>query len=345
MCIRDSNRGKVEINGSALSNDITTTVAPGVQVSIQAVPNSGFYFTGWSDLQNILPNTTDNPIISYPVYQNSTVYASFDPLPPGVSPSPQVSPAVYPLNITTDGTPGASAFIRIGRIDYSSGSFPPGTYNLYATPVPAGYVFSSWTGATVGNQYNSTTTIQITNAPVNVQANFAPIPSPTPSPSLPGYTITANSSPTIGGSVNINGGSLGSSESATVSPGVQATIQAYPANSSLQFNGWIDPSGVLPNLTDNPIITNPLYQSATVTATFGSIPPGVSPTPAPSTQPTYLVTVNTDGTPGASAYIKIGNILYSSVYLANGTYNLLTTQSPTGYTFSCLLYTSPSPRD
>jgi len=337
--------GNVSVNGSSLTHHAHTTVAPGVAVTIQAYPgNSSLQFNGWIDPQGVLPNLTDNPITSYNITQNATIYATFGSIPPGVSPTPAASPLpTYQVVVNTDGTPGASAFLRIGSLDYASAYLSNGTYNLYAT-APAGYVFSNWSGATVGNAANPNTTITVSNAPLTVQANFALIPSPTPTPtmsptptpstSIPGYSVTVNSSPTDGGKVNINGGTLGTTESTTVAPGVSVTIQAYPKDGTVQFNGWIDPYGLLSDTSANPATTSGVNQNVTFTATFGAVPPGVSPTPAPSPAATYNVVVNTDGTPGASAYIRIGALDYTNTYLANGTYNLYASPSPTGYVFS-----------
>ena len=287
--------GKVNINGGTLSNHAHTTVAPNVQVLLQAYPGSGLQFNGWIDPNNLLPNLTDNPILSYNINQNASFTADFGALPPGVSPSPASSPAAtYNVIVNTDGTPGASAYIRIGSIDYVNTYLANGTYNLFADTNIPGYVFSSWTGATVGNAANPNTTITVSNAPLTVQANYVAVPSLTPTPTA---TYGASNTPSVTPSTSYGASaSVTPTRSTTPTPTVTQTQQASLTPTPSQ--------SVTPSITSTP------------SQTPANTP---SPTPTPSSLGPLVVTVDYSSVSGNITNNSCANAITTPVTVTSVT--------------------------
>ena len=132
-------------NGTVTFNPPGPTYLAGTVVTVTAVPDSNYAFTGWgSDLSG-----TTNPT-TVTMAGNTSVTANF-------------APTTYTL--TTSATNGSILSNPPGGI------YPPGA-PVMLTPTPApGYKFSSWSGDLSGNENPATLTM---SGNKSVTANFGP---------------------------------------------------------------------------------------------------------------------------------------------------------------------------
>ncbi len=135
------------VNGSVTKTPNQTSYASGAVVTLQAVPNTGYTFSGWS---GDLSGTTNPTTIT--MNGNKTVTASFT----AVAGTTTYSLTVNAVNGSVTKTPNQT-------------SYSPGTVvTLQAVP-SAGYSFSSWSGDVTGTANPTTITM---NGNKSVTASF-----------------------------------------------------------------------------------------------------------------------------------------------------------------------------
>jgi len=123
----------------------------GSQVTLTAVPDSGYYFTGWTS-----PGITDlnATTTTLTISADQTIQASFAPIPAGH------------FHLQLSSSPNNSAARLLGAWVYLNGQ----TAQISATPI-AGFTFQNWTGGTVADENASSTSVTITQD-LNLTANF-----------------------------------------------------------------------------------------------------------------------------------------------------------------------------
>ena len=115
----------------------------GQSLTYTAVPNSGYYFSGWSDYNNDNPRT----II---IYSDITLSAGF---------------AQNPLVTVTSGNNGSVSGSNNGR-------YAPGSYLSYTATPDAGYFFSQWSDGSSSNPRY----VNVYRSDITLEAQFAQNP-------------------------------------------------------------------------------------------------------------------------------------------------------------------------
>ncbi|MGB4206057.1 MAG: InlB B-repeat-containing protein, partial [Bacteroidales bacterium] len=143
-------------------------------VNINAVPNAGYSFVNWTNLNGNIISTDPSATILMPS-NNLTLIANFQP---------------NTYNLTLIANPSAGGTVT-GAGNYSYGSI----INIIAVP-NAGYTFVNWTNLQ-GNVISTDPTATISMPPNNLTliANFEPV----------AYTLTLIANPTEGGTVSGGG--------------------------------------------------------------------------------------------------------------------------------------------
>ncbi len=187
--------------GSVSLNPSGGVYVAGTQVTLTAIPNSGYVFDNWiGDLTG-----TQNPA-TIVMDSNKTIVAVFS----------QQQQQQYTL--TTSVSPSGAGSVLL---DPAGGVYTAGTQVTLTAVANSGYVFSNWSGDLTGTQ-NPATIVMDSNK--SVTANFT-------QQQTQQYTLTTSVSPSGAGSVLLNppGGTYAAG---TV---VQITAQA---NSGYQFVNW-----------------------------------------------------------------------------------------------------------
>jgi outer membrane protein assembly factor BamB len=137
--------------GSATNEPAGTSHNFGSQVTITAIPDAGYYFTGWtgSGITDLNASTTTATISG-----DQSIQASFAQIPAGS----------FLLQLTSN--PGNSAASLSGSGAYNDNQ----VVQISAVPA-AGYTFQNWTGGTVADENSSSTSVAITQD-LNLTANF-----------------------------------------------------------------------------------------------------------------------------------------------------------------------------
>ena len=152
--------GTVKVNDVPIPGKAILTYAGGTAVSLNATPNRGYQFVGWTgDVSTIGAVHASETIIV--VNGNYSVMANFE-LPP---------PVEYSLNIIGPAY-GSVTVPGEGRFMYEEGT----VVNLVAEP-DNGYVFARWTGdiGTVADIGDASTTITM-NSDYYICAHFREAP-------------------------------------------------------------------------------------------------------------------------------------------------------------------------
>ncbi|NTW24928.1 MAG: M6 family metalloprotease domain-containing protein, partial [Lentimicrobium sp.] len=172
----------------------------GAQANLNAIPNTGYNFTNWTESGNVV--STD-AAYSFTVNGNRTLVANF---------------TIQQFNIATSSNPVA------GGSTSGSGNYNYGAQaSLNAIP-NTGYNFANWTES--GNVVSSNALYSFTViGNRTLVANFTPIQ----------YTITVSANPATGGSVSGGG---------VYDFGSQATLTAI-ANSGWNFINWTENGNVV----------------------------------------------------------------------------------------------------
>lgn len=208
-CAVIANPSKVTVQsnegGAVAANMGATAFAPASgyygtdeAVTLTANPDSGYHFVNWTSSTGALSST--NPTITYTVEAGDpTITATF-------------ARDGFPVTATACPTGAGSS---TGADYYNAGS----PVSLAATPNP-GYNFVNWTtggcGGTVVST-NATYDFTMPAGPVDLYANFVPVP----------YNLTVGA---------CSGGTV-SGSSGPVFTGTQVTVVATP-NAGYWFNGW-----------------------------------------------------------------------------------------------------------
>lgn len=189
--------------------------AQGSNVTVSAVPNTGYSFTNWTD-SGTVNVISKSPNYQYTMSGNRTLAANFKLIPPGN----------FAINISSKPVTGGTT---TGAGSYVVGSKVTTT----ATP-NAGYSFANWTEN--GTIKSLVPFYQITSltANRNLVANFSTV-------ALSQLSLTLSSNPSLGGST-IGGG--------TYVVGTSVTVVATP-KTGYTFVNWIDISTDLVQSTSN----------------------------------------------------------------------------------------------
>ncbi|MCL5282125.1 MAG: InlB B-repeat-containing protein [Planctomycetes bacterium] len=214
-------------NGIVTKTPNQTSYTSGQTVTLQAVPNTGYTFSGWSgDLTG-----TTNPA-TLVMNSNKSVTANFTAVP-----------ITYTLTISAvNGTVAKTP----NQTSYTSGQ----TVTLQATP-NIGYTFGGWSGDLTGTTNPATL---VMNANKSVTANFAAVSTATT------YILAISA---------VNGTVAKTPDQTSYTLGQTVTLQATP-KAGYTFSGW---SGDLTGTT-NPA-TLVMNANKSVTAAFVVAQPGV----------------------------------------------------------------------
>ena len=188
--------------GSISSSPMGSSLPFGTVVTLNAIPDTGFYFAGWQGNGISDYNSTSTTVT---ISENHSIIANFQLIPIGE----------FILNVNANPTFAAASL--------SGASVFPGNsiVQISATPNP-GYRFENWTGAFVLDENSSITNLTIL-ADTNITANF----------SLYKHTISVSSS--IGGTVNQSTSTLdyGSILSLTATPDTGYSFHKWESNVSI----------------------------------------------------------------------------------------------------------------
>ncbi|MCX7956892.1 MAG: InlB B-repeat-containing protein [Endomicrobia bacterium] len=195
VSIDPSGAGTVNLNPSG------GVYTAGTQVTLTAVPNSGYQFDGWS---GNLTGTTNPATIT--MNSNKVVTANFS----------QQQQQTYTLTVSINPTGGGSVVLNP-----AGGTYVAGTQVTLTATASSGYVFSGWSGDLTGTTNPATITM---NSNKVVTASFSEQQQTT-------YTLTTNVSPTGAGSVTLN-------PSGGVYTAGTTVVLTATANSGYQFLNW-----------------------------------------------------------------------------------------------------------
>ena len=220
--VNPSGGGTVSISPNKVSYN------PGETVTLTAVPNSGYTFTGWSGSVT----GTQNPV-TIVMDSNKTVTANFQ----------QIQAGNYTLTVTVSPQGGGTVTVNPNKTSYSQGE----QVTLTATAA-SGYTFVGWSGSITGTQNPVTITMDSNKT---VTANFMLQGSSTQT-----FTLTILINPQGGGTVTKNPNKTSYNAGETV-------ILTATAAAGYTFVGWSgDAVG-----TQNPT-TIVMNSNKTVTANF-----------------------------------------------------------------------------
>ncbi len=210
----------------------------------------------------------------------------------------------YTLTLQTDGTAGATTS-PAGDVTVDHGEA-----TIIEATAPTGYNFAGWTVTTgtanIQDPALPATTVTLINGNATVQANF----------SIKTYTLTLQTDGTAGAATSPAGG-------VTVDHGAATNIEVTNVPAGYNFTGWTVTSG-----TAN--IQDPALLATTVTLTDGN-----ATVQANFSIKTYTLTLQTDGTAGATTSPAGG------VTVDHGAAtNIEVTNVPAGYNFTGWTVTS-----
>ncbi len=201
--------GQVAVDGVAQSLPWSGTFAAGATVQLEAIPDAGYQFAGWSGSASGLTNPT-----SVVVDSDKAVAASFAAIP---------TVTYYSLNLS-----GSYGQVKVDGVTQSlpwSGSFAAGTMvQLEAVPA-AGYQFSNWAGSVSGTGNPVSVVVDTDKA---ITASFTAIPTVTY------YSLNLSGSH---GHVAVNAVSQSLPWSGTFPAGSTVQLQAAP-DTGYQFGSW-----------------------------------------------------------------------------------------------------------
>ncbi|NVN92409.1 MAG: PIG-L family deacetylase [Desulfuromonadales bacterium] len=255
------------VGGSVTVNPSQSSYYSGTQVTLAAMPNTGYTFSGWSGDAT----GATNPL-TITITGNTAVNANFTAIPGTLTVTPS-------SGLTSSGAPGgpfsptsttytlqnagnatinwsASATQSWVTLSSTSSSLAPG-----ASATVTVSINSSANTLTAGSYSDTVTFTNVTNGNGNATRGVSLVITPQ-------YTLTTTSSPSAGGYVTVN------PSQSTYSSGQQVTLTAAP-NTGYTFSGW---SGGATGTT-NPLIVT-ITGNAAVTANFTALPGTLTVTPA-----------------------------------------------------------------
>ena len=206
-------------NGTATKTPNTLTHLSGTNVGIEATPDLGWNFTGWSG--NLTGTTNPATVV---MDGNKLITANF-------------TLNSYELTVGTDGTSGA-AVSPSGAVSVGHGQ----AQVITVTSIPAGYQFNEWTvtsgtGASIFNKDMVTTTVTLTDGAATVEASFE----------LKQYTLTVITDGTDGSAVS-------PATPVTVTHGQPETISVVTMPEGYRLTSWSIVSGFA-NIANNTLET------------------------------------------------------------------------------------------
>ncbi|MCK5148937.1 InlB B-repeat-containing protein, partial [bacterium] len=206
-------------NGTATKTPNTLTHLSGTNVGIEATPDLGWNFTGWSG--NLTGTTNPATVV---MDGNKLITANF-------------TLNSYELTVGTDGTSGA-AVSPSGAVSVGHGQ----AQVITVTSIPAGYQFNEWTvtsgtGASIFNKDMVTTTVTLTDGAATVEASFE----------LKQYTLTVITDGTDGSAVS-------PATPVAVTHGQPETISVVTMPEGYRLTSWSIVSGFA-NIANNTLET------------------------------------------------------------------------------------------
>jgi uncharacterized repeat protein (TIGR02543 family) len=237
LTVTPSANGTVAGMGITCGNDCAELISHGTDVTLTAMPATGYTFTGWSSTTGVSCPGTGTCTVS--MIQAQTVTANYSLKSYALTVTPPSNGAVTGPNITC-GTDCTETFTH-------------GT-NVTLTAVPAtGYAFKGWSSTTgVSCPGTGTCIVPMTQAQT-VSATFE----------IKSYVLTVT--PPSNGSVAGMGITCGTDCSESFTHGTNVTLTAMPAT-GYSFKSWSSTTGV--SCPGTGTCTVPMTQAQTVTATF-----------------------------------------------------------------------------
>ncbi len=213
------------------------------EVIMVATPDEGYRFVNWTgDVQAVVDVNAASTMITS-VYDNYSIRANFEPLPPAE------------LSLTVSSTAGGSVTVPgEGVFNYEEGT----AVSLVATP-DSGYYFTGWTGdvGTIAAVALPSTSIVMEDS-YSITANFEQLPDGQ-------FALTVSS--TAGGSVTVPGEGV-----FLYDAGTEVSLAASP-DSDYYFTGWTGNVGTVDN-TKSPLTTIVMENSYSIRANFMRTPAG-----------------------------------------------------------------------
>ena len=254
----DGSGGYVEIHGGTLVRAGTKRFGQGERVTIEARPNSGWRFVGWSGHAS---GTSASTRVT--MSRDKTVTARFERIPT----------ATYTLTAIADPSDGSGGYVEIhGGTLVRAGTkrFNQGEQATVEARPRTGWRFAGWSGALGGSSARQSLRM---NGNQKVTARFERNPAAT-------YTLTAIADPSdgSGGYVEIVGGTSVRAGTKRFNQGEHATVEARPTT-GWRFAGW---SGHASGTSASTRVT--MTGDRTVVATFRR-----------ESSPQYRLTVSTTG--------------------------------------------------
>lgn len=272
--------GSAFLLNHVLRSSGTLSALPGGSYSINAVPDPGSYFNGYSARGGVSLDAALTPWSSFVLTANGTITVTFGGTAPAAVNVTTVDAGShgfvtvvggfeYPLESFYTGVPGTGLAIRFADapLNVANGAtvhLLPGMYSFQAQPNP-GFRFFGWSargGAYVFTPESNYTWVNVTGASATITANYASTPALT--------TVWLASDPAQGGEVNFDGVTYVSGTVLTVPVG-SYPIAAVP-NASYRFATW--GFGITATITDFASATTALLQhgNSYVTAVYTSQP-------------------------------------------------------------------------
>ena len=246
-------------NGTTIPTSGIYVYNQGTNISIQAVPDSGWTFTGWSgDI-----TSTDNPL-AVTMNIGRAITAQFTEL------------IVYhTVNFSVVGGNG-NLTATVNEVGITTGDTVSGGNNIVFTAIPdMGYRVKEWThnSAVVENNTTNTYTLENISSDATVTVEFEPIPT---------ITYTVNFS-VVGsnGSLSATVDSLNISSGSEVEPSKDVVFIAYP-NTGYRVKEWKNNDVVVAGNTTNTYTVENLSNDINVTVEF-------------ELSPEYTLTINIVG--------------------------------------------------
>jgi len=191
------------------------TFVSGTSVTVNAVPNTGFTFTNWTEGVNVVSSSS---VYVFTIAGSRTLTANYTPIP-------------YTISVSSNPL--------LGGVTTGGGIFNSGSSVMVTATPNVGYTFANWTEG--GNIVSTIAVYPFTiTGNRTLVANYANIP----------YTVTLVSNPLLGGT-NKGGGTYnsGSSVTVTATPNVGFTFRNWTDGANIVSSNAIYPFTITGNRT------------------------------------------------------------------------------------------------
>ncbi|MCA1828590.1 MAG: hypothetical protein LC689_16830 [Myxococcales bacterium] len=216
--LQTAGNGTVRGAGADCRGSCHVVYNPGAAVHLEAVPDSGYAFSGWSGA------CSGTAPCDLTLNANASALATFALAPPAPVGNHRLRVVVQGKGHVTSSPAGLDC-----DSSQCSADFPEGTFVKLAAAASSGYRFDGW-GSDCSGSGDCTITI---SRDATVFANFVAQPPP---PAQAHLTVSTTGSGTVtGGGLSCGGSS--STCDVLVATGSQVTLTASPANGA-RFAGW-----------------------------------------------------------------------------------------------------------